>query len=254
MRFSSVFAMAFGVSLGCTPEPETADDLAQVYWIEAAPAEGVDCPPAEITENFELADAIGTFGPVTESRQATESGSGQYALVTRNEAGSVWVSLLGEVLVGETLSDGSIEVGWVSEENVDEVVEDGGYAYTRSEQRSLERVLTLAVATDIGEATGTLRRTERLLIDLVEVDQWIPELAGPSQTLMSETRDYLDWTEPLFGAVDNDATEIDCVDGQCELRVSADCTTEQALTAFRLEGGVELFEALEGYERAPGPP
>ncbi len=239
------------VLVGCAPSEPDTDDSVAVYWVEVGSPED-DCADPEITSTYSDAIPINSSPQRFSTDRVTQSGAGDYALLTRSADGAVAMNLLGEVLLGETQPDGALEVSSSRFATETRTVE-GAYQFLRTEEEFVERTLTLdpeAPADAPSVLTGTLVQDRSYLLELIESDEW----DAPSVGRFSSSGEIVLYLELVDGGAPfNSSTSDDCDEERCEFRVFDDCARQSSVTAYRVEGAdPALFTILDGYDQPAG--
>lgn len=245
----------FAALTGCSAPPPPLTDA--LLWIEAlAPDSAAEICTVEVDHNFAGAVPRGQAGSaqLVEVDQLTESAEGVYAYLTRHGSERLVLNLAGEVLTGDFVDERSVDVAWtaseVRESSIDWFEE---YRFAGGGTELVEETLALrAIGEDTGEFEGTwtVRRIQEL--GYVESDEW--DSSGTDIFFSSTPAST--WLETIdgLGSVANRAVSDDCLEEECRLLVSADCTRRLDLAASIVEGGIEAFDALEAYRRPEGLP
>jgi len=241
------FGFVFG--MGCAEPMEVDPFTDAVYFVEMVEQATPETCKLDLTYNFEGAQPAGEGDVLFEEDSETNSPSGGYAYVTRRGSSELVLNLEGDVFVGEYRDDTNLDVAWESASNATERTEvQDDYLLQSAEIRSRLEQLTLTRETETLTGTMTVTRTQDL--DYSETDEWDPAKTGISQSGIPAFQ-YLEPDEG-FGFVRNQASEVDCVEGACQLIVSETCSFEIMVTAWPVEGGIAAFEALADFDRAAG--
>jgi len=222
-----------------------------VFWIEIVETTKGDPCKGDITHNYIGARPDGGSSLVFREEIETESPSGGYAYVTRRGDGELIMNLEGEVFVGSFTDGDTIDVSWSATDELTERVEfQEEYAFEGIETFTQDQ--TFAMARDGEMFVGTLTFTEGESLTFSESDQWNSGKVGINQTNIP-TFSYL---EPIKGPgfISNDDDDNDCTEDDCELWVTEDCMETFDVTAYPVEGGIDTFDALVGFERPAGVP
>lgn len=256
MSDSAVHRLAIAWALaGCATPPEPFVEA--VLWVEEVePDINSEICTGQLDHNFRGAVPLGQAGSarLTELAQSSRSGSGRYAFLTRQGSGELLFNLDGEVLTGTFVDERTVDVSWTSTQDEASSVEFAGlYRYDGTLTEQIEESVSLQATDD--EATrfeGT--RIVRHVQDgaFVESDEW----SSSETSILFSSVPGTDWLEPAdgFGIVSNRPVVDDCLEPDCRLEISSSCTTTFEWTAWLVEGGIGLFEALEDHGREGGIP
>ncbi len=241
------------IGVGCGDGSEVAaepltDDL---FFVEMVPPPMAEVCESELTHNFEGARAAG--GPSILFREVTDlvSASAGYAYVTRRGADELVLNFEGTVYVGEFVDGDTIDVQWQSSSEENTRVEfQESYRFNGLESRTIVEQLTLTREAEMLTGTMTVLDTEE--VDFVETDEWNTQKTGVPSSGFQAGR-YLEFVSGQ-GFVRNQPDAADCDTGDCQLVATDACSATLEVTAWPVEGGLEAFEALVGFERAAGIP